>query len=247
MTDTPPPAPPTAQVLNGPGVLPASGAPDSLVIFLHGYGSNGEDLIALAPFFQAAVPQAAFLSPNAPQDCEGAPGGYQWWPILDMSREERAYGAYHAAFAVNATIDAMLARFGLPEDRLVLVGFSQGTMMALEVGLRRERQIAGIIGYSGMVADPGRLEAEIRSRPPILLVHGDEDPVLPVANFHEAEALLERLALPVTAHVSPGLGHSIDQSGLRLGAEFLKRVLPSQRTWSSGATTFRVGGSGKAP
>jgi phospholipase/carboxylesterase len=240
MTDAPPPAPPSAQVLNGPGVLPASGAPTSLVIFLHGYGSNGADLIALAPFFQAAAPQAAFLSPNAPQECPGAPDGYQWWPIIDMSREERAYGAYQAAFAVNATIDAMLERFGLSEDRLVLVGFSQGTMMALEVGLRRDKQIAGIIGYSGMIADPTRLEAEIRSRPPILLVHGDEDPVLPVSHFHETKAVLEGLGLPLTTHVSHGLGHSIDPAGL-------KKVLPQPRSWSSGTTSIRLGGDGKAP
>ncbi|MDB5430331.1 MAG: phospholipase [Caulobacter sp.] len=238
------PSPPESP-LHGPGVIPAGKAPTSLVIFLHGYGSNGADLISLAPYFQAALPDAAYLAPNAPEECPGAPDGYQWWPIVTLSREERAYGAYMAAPAVHAFIDAMLARFNLTEERLVLVGFSQGTMMALEVGLRRERPLAGIIGYSGMIADDTRLEAEIRSRPPVLLVHGDEDPVLPVSHFHDAKATLERLAVPLTTHISPGLGHSIDPAGLALGVDFLKRVLPGPKTWSSTGGTVRMSTTGK--
>ena len=229
--------------LSGPAIMPPGGKPDALVLLLHGYGSNGADLISLAPYFQAAVPGAAFIAPNAPEVCPGAPDGYQWWPIVTLSREERAYGAYHAAITLNAFIDSVLAQFGLTEERLVLVGFSQGTMMALQVGLRRERPVAGIIGYSGMVADAERLEAEIRSRPPVLLVHGDVDPVLPIAHFHDSKAVLERLALPLTTHVSPGLGHSIDPAGLKLGVDFLKTVLPAPKTWSLDGGVIRVGGS----
>ena len=212
--------------LGGPGVLPANGAdPTSLVILLHGYGSNGADLIALAPYFQAAAPGAAFIAPNAPQECPGAPQGYQWWGIRSMMQAERVSGAEAVAPILDDFIDGMLANFGLSEDRLVLVGFSQGTMMALHVGPRRGRQLAGIIGFSGMLVDENDLATGLRTRPPVLLIHGEEDPVIPVGAFHEAEAALGRMGFEVTGHVSPGLGHSIDPAGLKLATDFIRRVL----------------------
>ncbi len=212
--------------LAGPRVLPASGgAPRQLVILIHGYGSNGDDLIGLVPYWRAALPDAVFVSPNAPEPCPGAPGGYQWWALSTMSFEERTLGARRAGPVLDAFIDEELARYGLGEDRLALAGFSQGTMLALHVGPRRERQIAGIVAYSGMLTDELGLKAEMRSRPPVLLTHGDADPVLPVAAFYEAKAGLERLGFDLTTHVSRGLGHSIDMDGLRLGEQFLKRVL----------------------
>ncbi|WP_293678259.1 dienelactone hydrolase family protein [uncultured Phenylobacterium sp.] len=204
-------------------VPPASGgAPRSMVILLHGYGSNGDDLIGLVPYWRAALPDTVFLSPNAPQPCPGAPGGYQWWALTSFSPDARAAGVRQAAPIVNGFIDRQLAAHGLPEDRLALVGFSQGTMMALQVGLRRP--IAGIAGYSGMLADPDGLDAS-PSRPPVLLVHGDADPMVPVAALQQAQAALAPLGFEVTAHVSRGLGHSIDEAGLRLGGQFLSRVL----------------------
>jgi phospholipase/carboxylesterase len=207
--------------LDGPRVAPASGgAPGSIVILAHGYGSNGEDLIGLAPYWRQTLPDTLFIAPNAPEPCPGAPGGYQWWPV--WSTDRRA-GVRHAAPILDAFIDAELARHGLAEDRLALVGFSQGTMLSLYVAPRRARQIAGVVGYSGMMVEGD--EEEILTRPPVLLVHGDEDPMIPVAAFHRAEATLERLAFPLTSHVSSGLGHSIDLEGLRLGGAFLLRVL----------------------
>lgn len=128
-----------------------------------------------------------------------------------------------AAPVLNAFIDAELTRYGLTDASLALVGFSQGTMLALHVALRRERTMAGVIGYSGMLIDAG--ETEVRSRPPVLLVHGDADPMAPIAAFHHAEAALRRLRVAVTSHVSRGLGHSIDMDGLKLGGTFLSRVL----------------------
>ena len=205
---------------------PASGAaPRSMVILLHGYGSNGDDLIGLVPYWRNALPDTVFLSPNAPQPCPGAPGGRQWWPLTDFSPQARAAGVREAAPILDAYIDQQLAAYGLTEDRLALVGFSQGTMVALHVGPRRQRQLAAIVGYSGMLADPERLAAEARSKPPILLVHGDADPMVPVAALHRAAAELEPLGFEVTTHVSRGLGHSIDEPGLRLGAQLLSRVL----------------------
>jgi phospholipase/carboxylesterase len=209
--------------LDGPRVAPASGRATSLVIFTHGYGSNGEDLIGLVPYWQASLANTAFVAPNAPQHCPGAPGGYQWWDIA--SGGDRAAGARAAAPILDAFIDAELARHGLTEEALALVGFSQGTMMALHVGPRRGRQLAGIAGYSGMLADEAGLAAELVTKPPVLLVHGAADPMIPVTAFHQAEAALERLGFDLTTHVSPGLGHSIDMPGLQLGQQFLVRVL----------------------
>ncbi len=207
--------------IDGPRVQPLSGrAPTSMVILAHGYGSNGEDLIGLAPYWREALPDTIFISPNGPQPCPGAPGMFQWWPVWDM---DRAAGVRGAAPVLDAFIDQELARYGLSEDRLALVGFSQGTMMALHVAPRRARTLAGVVGYSGMLADAD--PTGILTRPPILLIHGDADPMIPIAAFHQSEAGLTALGFKVATHVSPGVGHSVDLSGLRLGGEFLSEVL----------------------
>ena len=207
--------------IDGPRVAPAFGrTPRSIVILAHGYGSNGEDLISLAPYWREALPDTVFVAPNAPQPCPGAPGGFQWWPVWDA---DRTAGVRSAAPVLDAFIDAELARYGLTEDRLALVGFSQGTMLALHVAPRRERTLAGVVGYSGMLIDAD--EAELRTRPQVLLAHGDADPMVPIAAFHQAQASLTRLGFQVSAHVCRGLGHSIDSSGVDLGKDFLSRVL----------------------
>ena len=194
-------------MIDGPRLAPASGAPArSLVILLHGYGSNGDDLIGLVPYWRDALPHTAFVSPNAPEPCPGAPGGFQWWGLTSMSPSSRAEGAARAAPVLDAFIDAELARAGLTEDRLALVGFSQGTMMALQVGPRRPRTLAGIVGYSGMLANEAALADPAVNHPPILLVHGDADSMIPVAAMHQAEAALARNGFAVQSHVSPGLG-----------------------------------------
>ena len=212
-------------MLEGPTRSPAGGDAQSLVIFLHGYGSNGDDLIGLADYWRQALPTTAFASPNAPEICPGAPDGYQWWGLGDLSPGGRSAGVRRPAALLNAYIDAQLAQHGLSEDRLALVGFSQGTMMALHVGPRRARALAGIVGYSGMLADPDELAAEVLTRPPVLLVHGDGDEMLPIASLAKAKQGLEAAGLDVVAHVAPGLGHSIDETGLRLGASFLAHRL----------------------
>jgi len=212
--------------LTGPVVLPQSGGPPtSLVVLLHGYGSNGEDLIGLTPFWRDALPDTLFVAPNAPQICPGAPDGYQWWALTSLSPEARAAGVRQSAPILNSFIDNLLARYGLAEDRLVLIGFSQGTMMALHVGPRRVGAIAGIIGFSGMLADPEALAEDVRSKPPVLLIHGDADDVLPVSSLVRARQTLETLGFDVSSHVSPGLGHGIDEAGIGLGLDFLVRRL----------------------
>jgi phospholipase/carboxylesterase len=213
-------------MIDGPRVFPAGGtAVRSLVILLHGYGSNGDDLISLASHWRGSMPGTAFSAPNAPEPCPGAPGGYQWWALTGASRGDRAEGVASAAPVLNAFIDDELARHGLTESQLALVGFSQGTMMALHVGLRRRGPLAGVVGYSGMLADEAGLADASLSRPPILLIHGDADPMIPVAAFHQARAALVQNGFVVESHVSPGLGHTIDLPGLQLGGRFLARVL----------------------
>jgi phospholipase/carboxylesterase len=212
----------TTPLLDGPASPPPSGAaPRSLVILLHGYGSNGEDLIGLVPYWRTALPDTLFLAPDAPQPCPGVPGGRQWWPLTSLTPQARAAGVRVSAPELNAFIDAQLAKYDLGEDRLALVGFSQGTMMALHVGPRRQSALAGIVGYSGMLADSDALAAEGVNKPPVLLVHGDADDVLPVAALHQADECLRALGFEVAAHVSCGLGHSLDDQGLQLGARFL--------------------------
>lgn len=212
--------------LDGPRLPPASGkSPNALVVLLHGYGSNGADLMALAPLIQPLLPDAAFVAPNAPSPLAGMAQAYQWWPIRTFSHDERSAGTAAAAPAIDAFLTRELERLGLTEDRLLLIGFSQGTMMALHVGLRRKRPLAGIIGYSGMLVAAERLPTEIRSRPPVLLVHGTADDVVPFRWLGEAEAALRANAVPVETHVSQGIGHTVDGDALAAGGAFARKML----------------------
>jgi phospholipase/carboxylesterase len=153
--------------------------------------------------------------------------GYQWWPLSELNPAAMTAGAASAAPAIDAFIDRKLAQYGLTEDNLAIVGFSQGTMMALHVGLRRQRQVASIVGYSGMLTGAQELAHVPIRKPPVLLVHGDADPIVPVSALHYAQTELERQGVPVTSHVSRGLGHSVDETGLRLGQDFIARGLAS--------------------
>ena len=208
-------------MLTGPSVAARSGTTRQLVILCHGYGSDGNDLIALAPYWQQAMPDTAFIAPNAPERCDGNPTGYQWFPITRLDPAEIARGVETAAPLLDRFIDEQLRLRGLDGSQIALVGFSQGTMMALHVGLRRSMPPACIIGYSGALAVPERLSGEMTVEPPILMVHGDADDMLPVSRMHQAVQALGEAGLPVQWHVSPGLGHGIDQTGLELGARFI--------------------------
>jgi phospholipase/carboxylesterase len=216
------------KITNGSSLQPASGnAPKKIVLLLHGYGSNGADLIALAAQWKHLLPDVLFLAPNAPQIC-GWGGGYQWWGLTAFSPAALAAGAASAAPAIDAFIERKLGQYGLTDADLALVGFSQGTMMALHVGLRRPHRVAGILGYSGALTGVADLPHQARTKPPVLLIHGAADQVVPVAALHMAERELKKIGVEVRTHVSPGLGHSVDPTGLRLGAEFLAERLNSQ-------------------
>jgi phospholipase/carboxylesterase len=212
--------------LRGPEATPASGQdPQSMVILLHGYGSNGADLMGLVPYWRASLPDTVFMAPNAQEICPGAPGGFQWWSLTEPGQASRAVGVRQAAALVNAFIDMHRATYDLPNSKVALVGFSQGTMMALHVGPRRSEVLAGIVGYSGMLADAEALQIEVKTRPPLLLVHGDADQMVPFVAMGQAEVEFKRMGFEISTHAAPGLGHSIDEAGLRLGGEFLARVL----------------------
>jgi phospholipase/carboxylesterase len=215
--------------LSGPSVPPAAGgAPQRLVILLHGLGADGNDLIGLAPYWARLLPDAAFVAPNAPFPCDMAPYGYQWISVQDRRPAATLEGARIAAAPLDAFITEQLELYGLDESKLALVGFSQGTMMSLFVGLRRSRPLAGILGFSGRLIAPELLAGELRSRPPVLLIHGSEDPVVPYESMAEAEAALTAAAVPVETVTCPGIGHSIDETGLQRGGAFLHRVLSAK-------------------
>ena len=219
-----------ASSLTGPRLAPRSRAAKQLVVFLHGYGADGNDLIEIGRAWQGAMPHAAFVSPHAPYPCSQSPMGREWFPLTDRAQNERWRGVCSAAPILDQFLDAELKRRNLPPSALALVGFSQGTMMALHVGLRRAVAPFAIVGYSGiLVLDPGAkpksLEAEITSRPPVLLIHGDSDDLIPPQALFLAANGLASLGVPVEWHLSPGIGHGIDQEGLRQGGEFIARRL----------------------
>jgi phospholipase/carboxylesterase len=212
--------------LSGPSQPPAAGGkPKQLVVLLHGYGSNGDDLIGLAPFFAQALPEAEFLSPNAPFPCEISPMGFQWFGLEDRSPEMKLGGVRMAAEIVDPFLDAELSKRGLEDRDLALIGFSQGTMMSLHVGPRRPNRIGGILGFSGALIAPHLLSAEMKSKPPVFLVHGTADQVVPFSALAQAEKALADAGLAVETESRPGLVHSIDQVGAQKGALFLRRCL----------------------
>lgn len=213
------------QQLDGPRLPPASGGPARhLVVLLHGYGADGRDLIALGHHWADLLPDAAFAAPNGPQRCDGNPAGYQWFPITRLDPAEISRGVLSAAPLLDAFLDAELARHGLDGSQLALVGFSQGTMMALHVGPRRLPGPRCILGYSGALAMPERL-GEVVSKPPVMLIHGDRDDMIPIEAMHASAAALAQAGFPVRWHVARGVGHGIDPEGLALGGRFLAEAL----------------------
>ncbi len=219
MTDSP---------LDGPHWGPAAGgAPDSLVVLLHGWGADGFDLIDLAPHWGDRLPGTLFVAPNAPEPCEMNPMGRQWFSLGDLtptgglSEAQMRPRADAVRPRVDAFVDDQLARHGFAPDRLALVGFSQGTMVGLHVAIRRPSAIAGFVGYSGRLIGAADLAREAVTRPPILLVHGADDDVVPAASTEHAARDLAAAGFAVEAHIRPGLGHGIDLEGLALGGDFL--------------------------
>lgn len=216
-------------ILSGPSYGPDSGQTHKLVILLHGRGADGNDLIGLAPHFAKSMPDALFVSPNAPYPCSGLPFGREWFSLDIRTPEHMLEGARQSHLVIDTYIDQQLSATGLNESDLALVGFSQGTMMSLFTGPRREKQIAGILGYSGRLIGGDLISAEARSRPPVVLINGDQDELIDISAQTQAIEGLKAGGVSVDAYVRPGLGHSIDEEGIRIGIEFLDRILKATK------------------
>ncbi len=206
----------------------AKGSARSLVVFLHGYGADGSDLLGLADVLAPHLPDTAFVAPDAPERCAGGGFGYQWFPIpwLDGSPQAAADSGMAASVKdLNGFLDARLTDEGLTADRLALIGFSQGAMMSLHVAPRRDVAVAGVVAISGRLLKPELLAAEAKVKPPVLLIHGDQDAVVPFADMARAGDALVAAGFPTFGHVMQGTGHGIAPDGLGVALQFLKERL----------------------
>lgn len=214
------------RVLHSARVEPASGRMHSAVVFLHGYGANGADLLSLAEPMGEHLPDTLFLAPDAPEFCAGSPMGFQWFPIpwIDGSGEEESrQGLWHAAGDLDRYLTSLMLDEDLLPEQVALFGFSQGSMMALHVAPRREEALAAVVAFSGRLLEPELLADEVQARPPVLLVHGDQDDVVPPGSMPEAaEALQGAGWSEVYAHVMRGTGHGIAPDGLGVALSFLR-------------------------
>jgi phospholipase/carboxylesterase len=226
-------------MLNGPRVPAAKGGATHLMVLCHGYGADGNDLIGLAPHLQRVLPTVAFVAPNAPERCQGA--GYQWFPLSRLDPHETHRGVENAAPALEAFVESELKRMGLPPERLILGGFSQGTMMSLYLGLKRSAKPAAILGFSGMLTGPEPLPALGPDAPPILLIHGDSDTVIPPQALFMAAGALGRAGALVQWRLSRGSGHTIDSEGLMLAADFLALAVRGSLRRAAGEVCCSVG------
>ncbi|QCI64829.1 alpha/beta hydrolase [Phreatobacter stygius] len=209
-------------MLDGPRLAPLSGRARQLVVILHGYGADGDDLIALGEAWRQALPDAAFVAPDGPEPCDHMPSGRQWFPLDLRNPREYWLGCIGVRAAIDCFLDAELRRLALDDGALGLVGFSQGTMTALHVGLRRKNAPAALVGYSGRLAGPDSL-AEVTVRPPVTLIHGGLDDVIPAVDMGVAATALSSAGLAVETHLIPDIGHEIDGRALGFGLAALSR------------------------
>lgn len=209
--------------LEGPKIGFDGDDPANLVVLLHGYGSDSSDMIGLAKHFAAIMPATVFHAPNAPQRCDRFPDYFQWYPMTPEGVAEPADVAAISG-SLDAFLDDTMQRYDLDESRTALLGFSQGTALALHAGVRRSRPLAGIIGFSGGLEFPEALPAEIKSRPPVLIIHGDKDDVAPVSNAHEAAEALRNSGVGVDVHIARDVGHRVDPTGFSAAWRFLYKI-----------------------
>jgi phospholipase/carboxylesterase len=211
--------------LNSFYIAPEEGNPDSVIIFIHGYGANGRDLIGLSHDWKGQFPNTVFVSPDAPFECEASPFGRQWFSLADYTHEAMEREIQIAWKHLNRYIDNVIAHFGIVEQKIVLCGFSQGTMMALHTIMKRETKCAGLLGYSGRLLDHDLVKETKNKDVPIHLIHGSADPVVPVEEWDTAMTLLGDNGFTATGYKSKGLAHNIDLNGIESGASFIKECL----------------------
>jgi phospholipase/carboxylesterase len=214
--------------LDGPRLAPLSGTARQLVVLVHGYGADGNDLISLGQVWQQALPDAAFAAPNAPQRVPEAPAGFQWFTLNRMETNETEQGAAAALPGLESFIEAELAATGVAPDKLILVGFSQGAMMALYAGLRRKTAPAAILAFSGLM--PGRIPqpSPAGAYPPVFISHGDSDTVVPPQLMFLALGALQQVGAEVEWHLARNVPHGIDPESLELGGQFILKALANR-------------------
>jgi phospholipase/carboxylesterase len=213
-------------MISGPIIEPSSGnSPKQMIIFVHGYGADGNDLIGLANYFQSTLPEAIFLSPHAPEACSMNPSGYQWFDLTSTDPVVLWSKILVAADHLNEFIDSKLLEYNIAEENLALIGFSQGTMMSLHVSLRRKNTMAAVLGYSGRLIGADLLKDDLISKPSIYLIHGDQDPMVPYQESLTAEKVLKEYSIDIKTHISEHTQHSIAEDGLRIGVDFLASKL----------------------
>jgi phospholipase/carboxylesterase len=203
----------------------SGGKPKQVVLLLHGLGADGQDLIGLAPELSRDLPDAIFISPDAPFPCDMAPMGFQWFSLQDWGQDAREKGVKSSAPILRKFMDEVLKKYDLPAGKLALVGFSQGTMMSLYVGPRYPDAIAGVVGFSGMLIGGEDADFAKAHKIPVCLIHGEADTVVPFMAYKHAKDALEKSGFPVSGHSTPGLPHSIDQRGIEAARGFLKNYL----------------------
>ncbi len=214
-----------AYTISGPRLPPAAGREArSLVVLLHGWGADGDDLITMAPHWGQLMRDTAFVSPHAPFPCDMG-YGRQWFSLADRTPAMLVARLKAVVPVVNAFIEAELAALGLGPERLALIGFSQGTMLSLYLAPRRAPACAAVLGYSGALLGGETLSAEVTARPPVMLIHGEADSMVPSSSMAQAKESLEAVGFKVESHLRPGLGHGIDSEGLALGGRFLAEAL----------------------
>lgn len=216
---------PILPTLVGPEAPPPAGKPECLIIMLHGVGLDGSDLFRFAADFQAVVPVAHIAAPHAPYRFDLGRSGRQWFSLQGVGPDTRLKGVRAVAPTVERFIQAKLAKTGVGEDRLILCGFSQGAMIALYVGLRRKTAPAAILAHSGMVVDEAELGSALRSRPPVLLTHGQADDTISPMQLDKAQAALQAASVPVEAHLLAGLGHEMTPHVVSVAQNFVVRIL----------------------
>lgn len=212
--------------LDGPRLSPLSGGKTvHLVVLLHGVAANGNDLLFLARAWRTLLPEAEFIAPDGPFPCDYAPEGRQWFGLQDRAPDKLLAGLRAASAILDRFLDELLASRGLDDASLALAGFSQGAATALYASLARPKQIAGAVAFSGALPATPHLQSDIRGKPPVLLVHGEADDVVPFQAMANAKAVLDALGVPVKAVARPGLGHAIDGAGIAIAGDFLRNVL----------------------
>ncbi len=207
-----------------------SGKNKSLVIFIHGYGADGKDLLGLADSLADHMPDTVFIAPNAPHKCQMNPMGYEWFPVpwIDGSSEVDAQITMEQVVkTVNIFIDEMMSLENIGSENIILLGFSQGSMLSLHLAPRRKIPVAGVVGFSGRLLRPEELKTEVISRMPILLIHGDKDDVVPFTSLAEAANNLTANGFTVYTHVAEGMGHGISPDGLGTALQFMENMLIS--------------------